>query len=341
MVPSSTIELFPRQNLVIYEPITLDVLGEQIPIATWYPSALNGAIFTENRPPKAVVYEHKISVKKIGKSLAGWNFIPSFTTRTFPIHAPSNILQAETDTSTPPNFASSMVPVVLLAHGYLGSRFDLSSYAEDLAEEGFLVLAPEYPESLADSYDSMTKPIDRTIITDQLLLNLKQWRVNAKSHSIIGHSLGCGTAIKTGDDSWTRVCIAGFPSSGSKCLFIGSTNDGAVPLNRAAEALRSLNYVPLNESVVRNREWDKLSPRTSLIFNEVYNNKPPPNHISFLSEETNAAMVDFLSPLLPVARTLGIPVLDFDKYQLVRDSGVTGEVVRPLVVDYLRQMNLR
>ena len=42
----------------------------------------------------------------------------------------------------------------------------------------------------------------------------------------------------------------------------------------------------------------------------------PPNHISFLSEQTNDALVNFLSPLLPVARAIEVPVLDFDKYQV-------------------------
>jgi len=38
------------------------------------------------------------------------------------------------------------------------------------------------------------------------------------------------------------------------------------------------------------------------------------NHIDFLSAGTNEAMVDFLSPLLPLARRLRVPLLDFDKY---------------------------
>ena len=328
---------------IIYEPISVEVLGEQVPVAAWYPSTINGLASNANQIlSKRVTYEHRISVQKIGKSLANLNFIPSFTTRRFSISPDSrNIVQLSSKSNVAPNFASCSLPVVLLAHGYLGSRFDLSPYAEDLAAEGFLVLSCEYPESLADSYDSTTKPIDRTIITSKLLNALSTWNVDVQSYSIIGHSLGCGTANNTGDDSWTRVCIAGFPSTGSKCLFIGSTNDGAVPLTRATDTLQSLNYVQLNERKARFQEWKKLSPRTSLIFNEVYNNNPPPNHISFLSEGTNAAMVDFLSPLLPAARYLGIPVLDFDKYQLTRDSDATGKIVRPLVVDYLRQMNLR
>ena len=66
--------------------------------------------------------------------------------------------------------------MVLLAHGYLGSRFDLSHIREALASEGFLVLASEYPESLAASYDATSSdtgmPIDRMAITDKFLETL-------------------------------------------------------------------------------------------------------------------------------------------------------------------------
>ena len=87
--------------------------------------------------------------------------------------------------------------------------------------------------------------------------------------------------------------------------------------------------------MVRSQSWDKKLPsRAFLIFNNPTNAL---KHISFLTEGTNDAMVQFLSPLLPLARALGIPVLDFDKYQISRDSKSTGDVVIPLVVDYLKQ----
>jgi len=133
------------------------------------------------------------------------------------------------------------------------------------------------------------------------------------------------------------VCLAGgYPSlKGSNSLFIGSVNDGAVSVSRAVDALRENNFASLNEETIRSQSWDKLPSRASLIFNNPSN---APNHISFLAEGTNDAMVKFLSPLLPLSRWLGIPVLDFDKYQISRDSKATGEVVIPLVVDYLKEM---
>ena len=60
-----------------------------------------------------------------------------------------------------------------------------------------------------------------------------------------------------------------------------------------------------------------------------------PCHISFLSSRTNDAMVDVLGPLLPVARALGVPVLDFDRYQVTRDSDEVNETLVPAVVAWL------
>jgi len=59
-----------------------------------------------------------------------------------------------------------------------------------------------------------------------------------------------------------------------------------------------------------------------------------PNHISFLAGSVNDSMVSFLSPLLPVAQLLGIPVLDFDRYKESRDSVETAGVTVPLVCGF-------
>lgn len=45
-------------------------------------------------------------------------------------------------------------------------------------------------------------------------------------------------------------------------------------------------------------------------------------------------MVDYLSPLLPLAKGLGVPLLDFDKYAASRDSVVTGERTIPIIARF-------
>ena len=322
-------------STVIYQPLSIDVDGVQVPIAVWRPSISESDVGGKS---KNVVYKHRISVSKIGKLLAGWT-LPTFVDRNFVLQPTlSNVQEDSSDDISGVND----VPVVVLAHGYLGSRYDLSHLGEALASEGFLVLSPEYPESLAASYDATEStsgiPIDRTMITNQLLKMLTtEWGVKASAYGIVGHSLGCGTVDMTGDTNWTRVCLAGGAPSlrGPKCLFVGSINDGAVSISRAVVSIQQNNFIALDESAVQNQAWGKLPARASLLFGERRN---APNHISFLAEGPNDAMVQFLSPLLPVARAANIPVLDFDKYQVSRDSKETGNVVIPLVVDYMKQM---
>ena len=317
-------------EVVVYHPLSISVDGVTVQVACWHPGDKVGQVSGRTSP---ALYDYNIALSKIGKSLAGWN-LPKFIDRSFELEPTRRGVIANKDQQLP-----SRCPVVLLAHGFLGSRFDLSNIGEELAAEGFLVLSPEFPESLSASYDPNASisgvPIDRSAINDQLLESVCG-PLSPTSLGIVGHSLGCGTVDRTGDESWTRVSIAGGSPSvrGPKSCFIGSVNDGAVSVARAIEPLNQYSFAQLDEATVRSKSWQKLSPRTSFIFRDLNNG---PNHISFLAEPCNDAMISFLSPLLPVAQLLGIPVLDFDRYQVSRDSAATGEVVIPLVVDYLKQ----
>lgn len=367
-----TIQSTPK-NTVIYQPLSIDIDGINIPIAAWYPSntencSVNEYATTTTTTTDNVSYDYRISVSKIGKYLAKWN-LPTFFDRNFKLlpSMTNGIVMMQSIPSNDKNSNSSMqqlqllppqssYPVVLLAHGFLGSRFDLSHLGEILALNGFLVLSPEYPESLSASYDISQSTAfftgkrdntDRSLITNKLLTAVTtKWGIKPTSYGIVGHSLGCGTVDTTGDDDehWTRVCIAGFPSlRGSSSLFIGSINDGAVPASlRTVETLKQNNFVFLNEEEIQQQQWNSsnttpvllLPSRAALIFRNI---NTAPNHISFLAEGPNNAMIEFLSPLLPLARLLGIPLLDFDKYQLSRDSKETSEVFIPLIVKYLKQ----
>mmetsp|Transcript_12133 Transcript_12133/g.28769 ORF Transcript_12133/g.28769 Transcript_12133/m.28769 type:complete len:99 (+) Transcript_12133:1383-1679(+) len=62
-----------------------------------------------------------------------------------------------------------------------------------------------------------------------------------------------------------------------------------------------------------------------------------PNHISFLSERSNSALMRTLGFLLPIARLLRLGVLDFDKYYATRDSVETAAAVLPIVEGFLFQ----
>lgn len=332
------------QSTVAYKSFSLsiDEYGVDVPVACWFPveqkekQALSDLPLVDPVSPQNVAYKHRISIRRIGQLLAGWNFIPDFASRDFALQ-PTNL--SVTDGQDLPLPVHG--PVVILAHGYLGSRFDLSHLAEELTKQGFTCLSPEFPESLAASYERM-EGLDRSRITKSLLSAISDdWKLQPSSYGIVGHSLGCGTVIKTGDASWARVCIAGFPrqQDGSPIpgdvLFLSSVNDGAVSLARFG----GMKAIPSDYAILDEADLliDRLPARAALI----YDRPDAPNHISFLSGGVNDAMIDLLSPLLPLAQALKIPVLDFDRYQLSRDSVPTAEAVHPVVVAYLKQRMLR
>jgi hypothetical protein len=335
--------------------LPIDEFDVTVPVACWFPTSRminddESAAVANTRTSRPPVYNHRISIRKIGQLLAKWDFIPAFVARPYTLEptisdasTQQKVLNGQ-DLSLP-----TKAPVVLLAHGFLGSRFDLSHLGEALAAQGFVVLSAEYPESLAASYSpspasatGRSGELTRQCINDNLLEYLsKECNVQATKFGIVGHSLGCGTVVNTGDATWARVCIAGGPrlfSLVDKCLFVASMNDGAVSMARAG----GLSAIPSDVTLIDEKEVmlspqpqrrPRLPSRSALVFDR----PDGPNHISFLTESVNNAMIDFLSPLLPVAQALSIPVLDFDRYQVSRDSKETARIVHPLIIQYLKQ----
>lgn len=341
-----------------------------VPVATWFQPD-EDEMQTQKQQQQIqgqhnVQYSHRISVPRIASLLAGIQFIPPFVAKDFTlsptISTDKSIVVDGKHLSFPTGTAR---PVVILAHGFLGSRFDLSHLAEELASQGFVCFSPEYPESLASSYvipdknkegkgeGSEDGRLDRTTINQALLQAMEmEMKVRPTSFGIVGHSLGCGTATSTGDDTWTRVCIAGppvrrnmaggdnRPDLGGNILGIVSLNDGLITRSRL-ESMIPMDFTRLEEEVLL--ESSSSSSSSSSIFSFpkksilILERPDAPNHISFLAGNANDAMVSFLSPLLPVAQALSIPVLDFDKYKISRDSAATAKVVIPIVSAFLRQ----
>jgi hypothetical protein len=197
------------------------------------------------------------------------------------------------------------------------------------------------PESLTASYERLPQ-LDRSIINDAIL---SKANIKGTSFGIVGHSLGTATVLTTGDTSWARVCLAGFPrqrdgsSVSGNLLLICSLNDGAMSLQRfGGKAVFPNDFAFITDDDDFNDDTNKLLPKRSAWILE---GSDAPNHISFLASNVNDAMIDFLSILLPVAQLANIPVLDFDRYQLSRDSDPTAEKLHPIIIKYLKQeMNL-
>ena len=387
-----------------------------VPVAVWYPSR-------DPAPPNAVpaVYPHAISVAKIARVLLGLPpSVPRWLDRECPLAATRGVVARGTNDSrsgsTPPGFEpTTLHAAVVLCHGYLGSRFDLVDLAEALAASGFLVVAPEFAESLANpetvpSYARPGKPpptnasATRDEIVAATLRDIVRGRFGvdvpgtpgtsadssgtgtrssnadamAPRVAVVGQSAGASTATST-RGSFARVAVAGFrPPSIEETdarrelmrdplLVVASAGDGVIslyprasgafgPYAGIAAEVASLPGPPVPRfdadglvRVVSSR--DRPPPRAAFVTYEPERDSNEasaagagagsgsgsalPCHISFLSSRTNDAMVETLSPLLPLARVLRVPVLDFDVYQTTRDSDAVNAALVPGVVGWL------
>jgi len=111
------------------------------------------------------------------------------------------------------------LPVVILAHGYLGSRFDLVHLAERLAVQGFIVASPEF----GDSRSGEISP-PGFLGHEAGRMDILQAAVSAVTTNfatgplgLVGHSAGSGTIFSL-VGSYPRVSIAGLVPSSSRQL---------------------------------------------------------------------------------------------------------------------------
>jgi predicted dienelactone hydrolase len=123
----------------IHELTSVQVSGVAVPLAIWRPA-------TGNAASAPAPYPYKIDIGKIAAKLrVGWlAWLPKFDYALPCGAAPYLPL---------PDFARARASDHLLfAHGFLGSVYDFAHAAEQLAADGFVVVAPELPESLTASY---------------------------------------------------------------------------------------------------------------------------------------------------------------------------------------------
>ena len=383
--------------------------GQSVPVATWFPDASGAgaaapSAISDRREPASspLYYPHAISIAKIARVLLNTpESTPRWLDRQTPLlAAPGVRFAARGETSSA--VAAAPGKVAVLCHGYLGSRFDLVDLAEALAREGFLVLAPEFAESLAspETTPAYARPgapppanpaATRDEVVDAALRAFAPGFFEAPASGsdehrpprvvIAGQSAGASTATSARGPFAARVAIAGFrpppPESleareallRDPLLVVASAGDGVISLypresgafgayegiaasvesmparvpkyDVGAFAARVREMGTLNDADARRRAKET----SGNALNAFLTYEPPggdggamdglPCHISFLSSRTNDAMVEVLSPLLPVARAIGVPVLDFDKYQTTRDSDAVNAELVPLIAEWL------
>ncbi|GMI26711.1 hypothetical protein TeGR_g15168 [Tetraparma gracilis] len=311
-------------------------IGASVPLSVWHPP--NVALPASLGAPASIdadfSYLYSINIGKIAAKLkVGFlSWLPSF-----PADLPP-ALPAPSPTSPP-----SRPSAILFNHGFLGSPLDMSHICESLALAGFVVVAPEMGESLTASY---SESVDRATIVDATLALLPQ-----HAWGTFGHSAGSFTcASHPATFELGRCLIApgfqGYDGS-DPLLLIASDADGCNKFfeaggnslrSKVAEDERSgRGATPIFGSAA-----DLLaappSRRRALVFGadaKVDNPVVPlPCHISFLWARSNDRLVQLLSPLLPLAKLLGLFLLDFDVYKDNPNSDATAAEVVPVVSSF-------
>eukprot|EP00416_Gambierdiscus_australes_P029750 CAMPEP_0171085778 /NCGR_PEP_ID=MMETSP0766_2-20121228/19135_1 /TAXON_ID=439317 /ORGANISM="Gambierdiscus australes, Strain CAWD 149" /LENGTH=399 /DNA_ID=CAMNT_0011543369 /DNA_START=8 /DNA_END=1207 /DNA_ORIENTATION=+ len=311
-----------------YTSSSLSVGGQSVPVALWYPTEANerGAEAPEEGP-----YAYFVSVGKLFRTFLRVPLPLSFGQH----FALGDGGRVSVDAPVSWRWAAGRVrPGVIFAHGYLGSRFDMLELCECLASRGFAVAAPDFAESITGSFQPSPATGRRSIV--EAAQNKLSNDFSATHFGIVGHSAGGGTAsAATGQFACGRVAIAGLQggySAEDPLLVIASQGDGVVPINRVLLALpegtKVRAEVPGAEDSERSLAWIIVGPLAM-------DATAPPCHISFLSPEVNDAMLQSLSPLLPLARFLGLRLLDFDTYGELRDARAMTDALLPVVESFL------
>ena len=333
---------------------------QKVPLAVWYPVDSEKDCVTS----EAAVYSHRISVAKIARVLLNLGAAPpTWIDKDMSLRADSRIISGkEVDRPVPKERAKAVV----LCHGYLGSRFDLLDFAEELSKAGFVVAAPEFAESLSEpkimpNYErpgakgqpkgaGASRP---EILAGTLKFLSDRFGVSQSGVALLGHSAGAGTVSKAEGKFAARIPIAGFfgenpDIKNDPLLVIASEGDNVISLYPKDSGAFGPQKGIASEVKSLGLDVEEFDGNSSSSLSKLSDSSPPPAkafikytgagspcHISFLSSRTNDGMVTALAPLLPLARLLKIPLLDFDVYESTRDSDKVLKELVPAVSAWL------
>jgi hypothetical protein len=332
-----------------YSQQSLEIEGVRIPIAVWRP--------IESPAAPSPMYSYVIDIGGIAKNFrVGWllGWLPR---KEFSLPPAGAVFEGPA-----PSASAARIPgdSIMFTHGFLGSPLDSAHICEALAERGFTVSAPEFPESLCASYANPAGISREEIVaaTRELVDGGRGAR-----WGIFGHSAGAGTALRQpgkyelgrcalcpgfrGYDMDDPLLVVASEGDAVNKLLVSNGVDVVANLASDADLGRGATTFYSQAADV----FAERSPprRGALIYREKEGGLPLepaegsplpagatqlPNHISFLWTGVDEAMIDLLSPLLPIAKALRLFVLDFDTYIDARDAEATASDVGPAVIRF-------
>ena len=128
----------------------VDVSGTRVPVALWYPKGVSPSV-GEARG----AYSYVIDIGGIARNFrVGWllGWLPR---KEFSLPPSGSIYEEPSPSSSA---AQKPGDAIIFTHGFLGSPLDMSHVCEALAERGFTVAAPEFPDEPIKRSKRATSP---------------------------------------------------------------------------------------------------------------------------------------------------------------------------------------
>jgi predicted dienelactone hydrolase len=164
-----------------------------------------------------------------------------------------------------PQYADGAFPLVIVSHGYVGSRYLLSYLTENLASKGYVVVAIDHTESTfkdAQGFHStlLNRSKDDLFVLNQMAeLNktkgFLQGLVDANNTALVGYSMGGYGALNVVGAGYSGKLDTFFTmvSGGSKAIKVRTTNNADYKASLDARVKAVVAFAPWG---MKNGVWD-------------------------------------------------------------------------------------
>lgn len=164
-----------------------------------------------------------------------------------------------------PQYADGAFPLVIVSHGYVGSRYLLSYLTENLASKGYVVVAIDHTESTfrdAQGFHStlLNRSKDDLFVLNQMAeLNktkgFLQGLVDANNTALVGYSMGGYGALNVAGAGYSGKLDTFFTtiSGGSKAMKVRTTNNADYKASLDPRIKAVVAFAPWG---MKNGVWD-------------------------------------------------------------------------------------